>query len=311
MNQPATTARYVLVDWGTSSFRLWGVTTNGDILFESKTPFGMSKLQPIDFEDYFEAALDKLEVPDDVPALICGMAGAAQGWQDAGYIDAPMGLSDIASTAIRIGTKSGRDVRILPGVAQRNVEHPNVMRGEETLLLGAVNLELQFSVYCLPGTHSKWAFMDGNKLNSFFTMMTGEIFELLSDHSTLSPYLKGQGQNDIDLNAFEIALKQTLSDPNKIFQTLFNLRAGPLIGDPTNVNERRAKLSGILIGAELATIREKANGMVGLIASGLHAQLYSHAFVIAGIDFESIDSNALALAGLLYAANSIWSQNEN
>ena len=147
-------AQAVVVDWGTSNFRLWSIGTNDTVLDHAKGPFGMSTLSSHDYEDVLEKCLSELEIEADVPVIICGMAGAKQGWIEAPYWPTPTSLSQLGDNTIRVPGVA-RDIRIAPGVMQ--AEPANVMRGEETQILGLMQHVPDFDgVVVLPGTHCKW-----------------------------------------------------------------------------------------------------------------------------------------------------------
>ena len=133
-------AGYVAVDWGTSSFRLWLVGRTGAVLEERRSPEGMMVASKLGFAAVLQSHLDAVGAGNDLPVVICGMAGARQGWVEAGYVDTPAQLASILARAVAVPGLS-RDVRILPGIAQRNPNAPDVMRGEETQLLGALGLD--------------------------------------------------------------------------------------------------------------------------------------------------------------------------
>ena len=133
-------AGYVAVDWGTSSFRLWLVDRAGAVLEERRSPEGMMVASKLGFAAVLQSHLDAVGAGNDLPVVICGMAGARQGWVEAGYIDTPAQLASILARAVAVPGLS-RDVRILPGIAQRDPNAPDVMRGEETQLLGALGLD--------------------------------------------------------------------------------------------------------------------------------------------------------------------------
>ena len=119
----ADEADIVLVDWGTSSLRVWTLDRWGAIVGQRRSDRGMGRLSPADFGSELQANLTALDVDGDVPVLICGMAGAAQGWQEAQYIDLPSDLAVLAGVAVRV-TGQPRDIRILPGMAQRDIACP-------------------------------------------------------------------------------------------------------------------------------------------------------------------------------------------
>src|SRR5471032_2739623 len=89
------------------------------------------------------------------------MVGSAQGWREATYLDLPAD-PDLISTHMTVVSRTGAEsVNIIPGLIQRD-GLPNVMRGEETQVVGvlaALPEELVFKrdvLVGLPGTHSKW-----------------------------------------------------------------------------------------------------------------------------------------------------------
>jgi len=295
---------YILIDWGTSSFRLWGIDINGNVLFEKHEPLGMSKLKPADYESLLEKILLELSVASSAPVLICGMAGAAQGWQEANYVDLPTKLDELSSHAVKVKTQ-GRDVRILPGLAQRTKSIPDVLRGEETLLLGALASGKSFETYCLPGTHSKWVNMKSGTVERFQTFMTGEIFALLREHSTLSYFMGSQPENLFEHAAFSAAVLETHNKPELLTNLLFSIRSGALLFPADDEIIHAARLSGLLIGAELAGVENDIR-KVGLISDGELGKSYATAMQTLNIDVEEISSEQLALHGLKYSAKHIW-----
>lgn len=135
MSEPA----YVAVDWGTSSFRLWLIDRAGKVLAERRSDEGMLAAAKAGFAGVLQSHLKAVEAPAQLPVLVCGMAGAKTGWVEAGYVDTPAPLSAVLKQAALVPGET-RDIRILPGIAQRDTRAPDVMRGEETQLLGALGL---------------------------------------------------------------------------------------------------------------------------------------------------------------------------
>src|SRR6185295_3284527 len=126
-----------------------------------------------------------------LPVIICGMAGARQGWVEAGYVDTPAPLASILKHAVAVPGQD-RDIRILPGIAQRDRGAPDVMRGEETQLLGALGPDAaDDALVCLPGTHSKWVEAKGGTVERFATFMTGELFDVVSRETILAHTIAG------------------------------------------------------------------------------------------------------------------------
>ena len=297
---------YCVVDWGTSSFRLWVLSREGNTLAERSNLFGMSTLKPTEFEGVLEASLLELGIGTEIPAVICGMAGAAQGWHEAKYVDLPASLEDLPHHTVIVPCKSGRDVRIIPGLAQRNEDAPNVLRGEETLLLGAmVEGELRRTV-CMPGTHSKWVSYKGGVVTRFSTAMTGELFALLSQKSTLSHYTDDSLINADDLTVFTNAVRDVMAQPERFLETLFSVRAGPLLQVGGYENGMSSRLSGLLIGLEIAGMKRELPNHIILISSGKLSVLYSHAFDIAGVSHTNLSAGELARVGLFHVAKNLW-----
>jgi 2-dehydro-3-deoxygalactonokinase len=292
------------IDWGTSSFRFWLLDQAGLPLAEVRSDQGMASLRPEDYGPVLEEALNKSSAPLNMPVLICGMAGSAQGWQSAPYVDLPANLSKLHEAACKIDDID-RDVRILPGLAQRMPERPDVMRGEETLLLGATLAQgVEERTVCLPGTHSKWAQISEGEVKGFGTSMTGEIFSLLANSSTLSHFTEVHQEVAKDPHFIE-AVAEGLSSPGDLMQKLFSVRAGPLLFGQQVAQGATARLSGLLIGTEIAAFGKKHEEIL-LVAAGKLSEAYATALGVAGIKFEQIDAEALIRAGLTHAASSIW-----
>jgi len=281
------------------------VNKNSDVLSQHHAPLGMKKLSSADYEPMLEAILLKLNVKTEIPVLICGMAGAAQGWQEAKYRNVPSQLNDISEHAIKVKTKS-RDVRILPGLCQRVKTNPDVMRGEETLLLGASSKGCDFETYCMPGTHSKWVWLGEGEIQSFQTFMTGELYALLSEHSTLATFMNNNESSLHEYPAFINAVDAIHQNSASLTSLLFSLRSGALLFSSEDLTANAASLSGLCIGAEFTSIEFDKLNNVGLIAQGNLASAYSKVMDHLGINFELIDSHDLALEGLNFCAKKIW-----
>ncbi|WFS01397.1 2-dehydro-3-deoxygalactonokinase [Rhizobium tumorigenes] len=305
MERPA----YVAVDWGTSSFRLWLIGTDGNILGERRSGEGMTTAASLGFAGVLQAHLDSLSVPADVPVIICGMAGARQGWVEAGYIDTPTSLSAILTGAVSVPGQD-RDIRILPGLAQRSREAPDVIRGEETQLLGALSGESRGEqIVCMPGTHSKWVRVVDGTVSGFSTFMTGELFDVISKHSILAQAIAGAGEPDTA--AFEAAVGAIFKQPTMATSLLFGARSGQLLHGLSPAGAK-AWISGTLIGAEIAGALSSAGdgATITLVASGGLQSLYETAFKSLSISYQTIDADAAVRRGLSAAAKAIWPNDE-
>ncbi len=308
MTRSAPQPAYVAVDWGTSSFRLWLIGEDGGVLAERRSAEGMTVAARTGFAEVLASHLAAVSAPEGLPVLICGMAGAKQGWVEAGYLDTPAALSAIPAAAVRIpGVEA--DIRILPGLAQRDAAAPDVMRGEETQLLGAAGeLGSGNHLVCMPGTHSKWVRLSGGKVEGFSTFMTGELFEAVAKHTILSHAIAEAGAVPGDSAAFRTAVKRMVENPALATSQLFSVRAGSLIAG-LSPEDARARLSGTLIGLEIAgALSMVAEGTpVALVVSGGLGVLYRQALAAAGLSPSVIDADTAVRNGLAAGARALWS----
>ena len=308
MTHPAPEPAYLAVDWGTSSFRLWLIGKDGGVIAERRSGEGMTVAARTGFEAVLEAHRGAVGAPESLPVLICGMAGAKQGWVEAGYLDTPAALSAIPAAAVRIpGTKA--DIRILPGLAQRDASSPDVMRGEETQLLGAAGtLGTGNHLVCMPGTHSKWVRLSGGTVQGFSTFMTGELFEAIARNTILSHSVGEAGAIAGDNAAFRAAVTRMVAAPALATSQLFSVRAGSLIAG-LSAEDAKARLSGTLIGLEIAGALSlvAAGTPVALVVSGGLGALYKEALSAAGISPRIIDADTAVRNGLAAGARALWS----
>ncbi len=289
-------ADWIAVDWGTSNLRAWAIR-DGTTVAEAVSEKGMGVLAP----DAFEAALLEVIEPwlgrEPVRVVASGMVGARQGWREAPYSTVP--CVPTGAGAVRPDVADPRlDVAILPGLAQ---ERPaDVMRGEETQIAGYLAGEPGFDgIVCLPGTHTKWAHVSAGEVVSFRTFMTGELFALLSTGSVLR-HSVGEGWDD---NAFAASVDDAMGRPEAIAARLFALRAESLLAD-LEKGTATARLSGLLIGAELAAARAYWLGQrIVLVGERRQVSHYARALASLGAVAETVDATQATLAGLAAAHN--------
>ena len=290
---PSSPPNWIAVDWGTSNLRCWAMGPEG-ILAEASSADGMGGLS----RDQFEPALLRLIGPwlgaGQTPVMACGMVGSRQGWFEAPYRSVPCAPVD-REALVRVPLQDPRlAVFIAPGLKQ--TQPADVMRGEETQIAGALALFPGFDgVLCLPGTHSKWVHVSAGEVVSFQTFMTGEMFALLSGQSVLRHGMAGTGWDDA---AFDAALSDALSRPERIGAKLFALRAEGLIA-ALSADAARARLSGLLIGIELAAAKPYWLGQpVALIGAKSLSQHYARALKSQGVDARVLPGPECTLAGL-------------
>lgn len=284
---------WIALDWGTTHLRGWAMSARDTVLAEAKSDRGMGTLKPSEFQ---AALADLTEDWAPAPAIACGMVGARQGWIEAAYQATPCTpLPQTFTPAPKTG--SGPTLHIIPGVSQS--KPADVMRGEETQIAGFLALNPDWDgVLCLPGTHTKWAQISAGEIVSFQTCMTGDLFAAISGHTVLKHSV---ASDDWDEDAFTVAMSDTLSRPESLAARLFNLRAEGLLYGLDN-GTAKARLSGLLIGAELAATRPYWLGQqIGVIGAGPVAQAYVKALATQGAPATLADGPPVTLAGLTAA----------
>jgi 2-dehydro-3-deoxygalactonokinase len=243
--------------------------------------------------------------PQSLPVVICGMAGSRQGWIEAPYVPTPASIADIFTSAVPVpGIK--RDVRMVPGVAQRDPARPDVMRGEETQLAGVAGFhDSNELLVCMPGTHSKWVELTGGAITRFSTWMTGELFSVLAGHSILRHAIGAEPAHVAPGDAvFGTWLDDGLANPGDAASRLFRIRASTLLLDMQPA-EAAAALSGLLIGSEVASAKRmfgEQQKTVVLVVSGPLGDLYSEALSRAGFSAKLVDAETAVRRGLAEAA---------
>jgi 2-dehydro-3-deoxygalactonokinase len=297
------TAAFALADWGTTHLRVWLVNDAGATLGSHESGSGMGGLSPDQFAPVLEAALNAMGAAPRLPVMICGMAGARQGWREAAYADCPVALGDLPARAL-LFPAGGRAIAIMPGVARRDTDRPDVMRGEETQLMGLARLHgVSDGLACMPGTHCKWVRIADGRIADFATAMTGELFALLSKQSILRHSVGEAQAVDAADPAFLAHVSHGLAGSGGLSR-LFSVRAASLLnGTPADASA--AALSGLLIGAEiggLAALIGASPGPVHIVASGALARLYAGALTLAGHAPVICNGGELVQAGLLAAA---------
>ena len=261
-------AQLIALDWGTTSLRAYKLAAGGVVLEQRALSSGIMQLPKTPrvihgdecadgFELAFEEACgDWLEAQPDLPVIACGMVGSAQGWREAAYCETPANVANLGNSLQTLVSLRGTRVHIVPGVIQRS-RLPNVMRGEETQVLGVLqNLPAEAGgdlLIGLPGSHSKWVEVVEGRITHFDTFMTGEVFAVLSEHSILGR-TQQQGAA-FDGLAFDRGVQVALSADGElgVLSTLFSSRTLGLTGElaPT---AQADYLSGLMIGHELVAL---------------------------------------------------------
>jgi 2-dehydro-3-deoxygalactonokinase len=286
------TPDWIALDWGTSNLRGWAMQ-GAQVLDTAQSDQGMGTLDRDGFASALDALVAHWRVSKDTPIIACGMVGSRQGWAEAPYRAVPCAPLSVEMTAVA----STRNVYIIPGL--RQVTPADVMRGEETQIAGFLALNDGWDgVICLPGTHTKWVQVSAGEVISFQTYMTGEMFALLSGSSVLRHSVQGDGW---DSQAFDNAVEEALTKPEKLAARLFSIRADDLL-DGTPADTSRARLSGLLIGAELAASKPYWLGTnIAILGAEATAKHYTRALQTQGASATLADTARMTLAGLTAA----------
>ncbi|WP_434055585.1 MAG: 2-dehydro-3-deoxygalactonokinase [Roseibium sp.] len=300
---PQAKADWIAVDWGTTNLRIWALDSRDQILAHRTSGKGMSSLARDEFEPTLLTLVDDVLAPGiRTPVIICGMAGSRQGWAEAPYKSTPCAPPELRDATVVKTADRRLDVRILPGIKQSDPD--DVMRGEETQIAGFLAANPGHSgTLCLPGTHTKWVSLKDGVVERFRTCMSGELFGLLTRQSVLRHSV---GSSEMDETAFEDAIQEITQHPHIFAASLFGIRASGLVSDMP-ADTARGRLSGFLIGAEIAAVRDDFDLVsVSLLGSDHIAKAYHTALGKLGhtalmLDAASTTLNGLALAHSNYS----------
>jgi 2-dehydro-3-deoxygalactonokinase len=280
----------IAVDWGTTNRRGYLLGEDGKLLDEAEDDKGILAVEA----GGFPAAVAELrERLGDLPILLGGMIGSNRGWIEAPYVPCPAGGDELAAHII--WAEEGRTA-IVPGLSFLNDRRADVMRGEEVQIFGALaaGTIAPDSLVCHPGTHNKWVTLESGRVTRFRTVMTGELFSLLKEHSILSDLL----QADVDAGpAFEQGVLHGLSDED-VTAELFSVRARVLL-DRAERGDAASYTSGLLIGTDLRTgLRHAVEGdEIAVMGRPELTRLYASALKAAGYPAREVDGEESFLAG--------------
>jgi 2-dehydro-3-deoxygalactonokinase len=269
------------IDWGTTNRRGYLIDAAGHCLAEHEDGDGMLAAR-----GRFPAALlamrAALGVADTpLPAVLSGMVGSASGWVDAPYLDLSVPLTALRDHLLPVPEVPG--CVIVPGYCARAPALVDVMRGEETQLLGAVACGEADGWCVLPGTHSKWVRLEAGAIAEFATFMTGELFALLSQHGTLAA-ASGAADAPPVPAAFEAGLQAAMAGA-VLSNALFGCRARVVSG-AMPATHARSYLSGLLIGAEWQGLRQRHGGRLPARVTLVGSPALAGHYVTAGAAFD-------------------------
>ncbi|EOE4546439.1 2-dehydro-3-deoxygalactonokinase [Klebsiella pneumoniae] len=282
------TLRYIAIDWGSTNLRAWRY--EGDNCLESRqSEAGITRLNGRTF-DAVLAQVTEGWAEENTPIVMAGMVGSNAGWVNVPYLSCPARFADIGEQLTRVK----ENVWIVPGLCINRDDNHNVMRGEETQLIGAHTLTPS-ALYVMPGTHCKWVRVNDDRVEDFRTVMTGELHHVLLKHTLVGAGLPEQTDSP---EAFNAGLERGLQSPD-ILPRLFEVRASHVLG--VRPREQVSEfLSGLLIGSEVASMGDDvpAQQVVTLVASPSLTARYQRAFELFGRRSQTLSGDAAFQAGI-------------
>lgn len=303
--------RLIGLDWGTTSCRAYLLGEDGEVLDQRLGGRGVLALtQSGNREAAFERELADLCGPwlernPQLPLVASGMVGSNQGWVEAGYRNLPVDLMSRPEYLTEVATAYG-PLFVIPGLFKegRGQDFPDVIRGEETQLLGALpeaphgagglSAKAQPAVVVLPGTHTKWVRLEGTVVTDFVTSMTGELFGLITQQSIIARL--AEDAREPDIAAFDRGLDVAFGRDADIASTLFSARTLVMAGqlEPTAVKDY---VSGLMIGVEVERFARSWMGEHHEATICANAQLgsrYARALKRAGVRSTLAPEDAVA-----------------
>lgn len=291
----------IALDWGTTRARAFLVSGAGEVLERRSADQGIQSVPPGGFPAAFEAiAGDLRKVAPEAAIVLAGMVGSRNGWIEAHYVACPASPDEIAAAGMKVTLADGSPATILPGLSCDEGAF-DVMRGEETLIVG---LGLNDGIACLPGTHSKWALIEGGRITRFASFMTGEIYGLLRQHSILSRLAEEPSAEDVARGAAEGLAAS--ARPGGLLNTAFASRSEVLAGRMPG-GAVGPYLSALLVGHEIAGAQALLgrSEAVHLVADGVLAESYGAALASLGIEARVTTPEAAFVAGVVTLAERV------
>ena len=286
----------IAIDWGSSSFRAYLMSANREVLDRVASGDGIGSVAPGAFPVTLKRLIGQwLDAHSSLPVIASGMVGSRHGWREAAYVKCPAGPRDVASQLAEVEA-DGRRVALAPGLSYvDDAGLPDVMRGEETEIFGIADSGARLIV--LPGSHSKWARVEGERVVAFKTFVTGELFAALRDHTVLGAFARAAADRAPG-TAFALGVERGAAAAGNgksgLLGLMFGVRTLPLMGklDPDDSGEY---LSGLLIGAEIGEGRRVYPGEAPHVA-GAEALVrrYIAAFEALGVPARSAPPRAAA-----------------
>ena len=286
----------IAIDWGSSSFRAYLMSADGEVLDEVASGDGIGSVAAGAYPATLKRLIARwLDAHPALPAIASGMVGSRHGWREAPYVPLPAGPRDVASHLTQVEA-DGRRVHLAPGLSFADEAGGDVMRGEETEIFGVADSGARLIV--LPGSHSKWARVEGDRVVAFKTFVTGELFASVRDYTVAGAFARAAAPQApgkaFTLGAERGAAAAACQGKSGLLGLLFGARALPLMGKLAE-NDAGEYLSGLLIGAEIGEGRRLYPGEEPHVA-GAEALVkrYLKAFEALGVPARAAPPRAAA-----------------
>lgn len=288
------------VDWGTSSLRAYRIAPDGTILARREAARGILSVDPGGFAAALREEVGAWLAAGERNILLAGMVGSRQGWIEAPYLPCPTGAAEIADALVAVPFAEAR-ARLVPGLSDRDEAGvPEVMRGEETQILGVCAALGGNGLACLPGSHSKWAQVRDGRIAGFRTFLSGETFAALRSATILGRMMP---EAPLDIAAFDRGVARS-GMAGHLLHHLFGVRSLGLAGELPET-QSASYLSGLLIGHEVRAAGNTA-AVVHLIGAAALCTLYARAITLLGGSAVVMDADAAAAGLALIGASARW-----
>jgi 2-dehydro-3-deoxygalactonokinase len=288
--------KFISCDWGTSALRLKVVDVDSKtVMAEASGEQGISGTVDLwkqsgmledkrmfFYQSILKEQLVKLEQQlnvslQDVPVIISGMASSNIGMLELPYKQVPLSANgnDLTVEVVESSDNFMHKMLLISGIRTNN----DVMRGEETQLIGCLNEDDETDQYFIfTGTHSKHVMVKSGMVVDFKTYMTGEFFALLSKKSVLSSTVEDDKNlyDENNMNSFDAGVKASLH--SNLLHAAFLVRTNHILGRLPK-KENYFYLSGLLIGTEMKELPGEQEH-VTLVSNKSLSRFYEAAFKI-------------------------------
>ncbi|PRY20405.1 2-keto-3-deoxygalactonate kinase [Aliiruegeria haliotis] len=287
------------IDWGTTSLRAYLIGAGGEVLDKVASSRGITSVPDRAFDSVLNQLIACWSTYGGLPVLASGMITSRNGWVETPYSRLPLGTVGLAQSLVPHHTESRMNIHFITGAVIDHASGADVMRGEETQIIGAQAFGMSDGIFVMPGTHSKWVRVSAGRIEDFATYMTGEVFAALKGHTILGTLI---GDGPFDPEGFAQGVSCGLARESYLLHDLFRVRTLPLLGRMAG-NAVADFLSGMLIGAEVkaAQIRGDTNETITIVGRCDLADRYETALKIAGKTSQRLSEDTVAHGHYLIA----------